>query len=85
VDLLALARVRRVRSFGVDCGAAYSGEFHDLPTLLANSQPSFDLQFQGIARTIQRTEVDFAPLAPPSVRIAERPGDALPGEAWRLR
>jgi hypothetical protein len=56
--------VRRVRSLGIDGGARYSADFEDLArhTLLANGQPGFDLQFQGIARTILRTGVDFAPL-----------------------
>jgi hypothetical protein len=68
VSLLALAGVRRVRSLGVDGGAVYSREFDDLAerTLLANGHPAFDLQFQGIARTIQSTGVDFAPLDQPS-------------------
>lgn len=68
VGLLALAGVRRVRSLGVDGGAGYSTDFEDLArrTLLANGHPGFDLQFQGIARTIMRTGVDFAPLDQPS-------------------
>jgi hypothetical protein len=83
LGLLALGGVRRVRSLGVDGGEAYSGEFADLhgSTLLANGQPSFDLQFQGIARTILRTGVDFAPLTVPSpilVRRSDDPAAALP-------
>jgi hypothetical protein len=72
VSLLALAGVRRVRSLGVDGGAVYSSEFDDLAdrTLLANGHPAFDLQFQGIARTIQTTGVDFAPLDQPSPILA---------------
>jgi hypothetical protein len=72
VSLLALAGVRRVRSLGVDGGVVYSSEFDDLAdrTLLANGHPAFDLQFQGIARTIQATGVDFAPLDQPSPILA---------------
>jgi len=83
VSLLALAGVRRVRSLGVDGGAGYSADFEDLAdrTLLANGQPGFDLQFQGIARTILRTGVDFAPLDQPSpivVCVPAAPATALP-------
>jgi hypothetical protein len=83
VSLLALAGVRCARSLGVDGGAAYSGEFADLRgrTLLSNGRPAFDLQFQGIARTIQRTGLDFAPLDMPSpivVRLSDDPANALP-------
>jgi hypothetical protein len=71
VNLLGLAGVRQVRSLGVDGGAGYSADFEDLArrTLLANGQPGFDLQFQGIARTIQRTGLDFAPLDQPAPMV----------------
>jgi hypothetical protein len=64
LNLLSAAGVRKVRSLGVDGGAAYSGEFSDLKdkTLLANTRESFDLQFQEIARCIMTTGVDYAPL-----------------------
>jgi hypothetical protein len=83
VDLLALAGVPRVRSLGVDGGATYSADFEDLTgrTLLANGQPGFDLQFRGIARTLFRTGLDFAPLdqpAPLVVAISTTPATALP-------
>jgi len=75
LDLLALSGVRVVRSLGVDGGTTYSAAFQDLnrKSLLANSRKSFDIQFQEIARTIQRTGVDFAPLdieAPIRVYVA---------------
>jgi hypothetical protein len=84
VGLLALAGVTCVRSLGVDGGAGYSTAFEDLNgrTLLANGQPGFDLQFQGIARTILRTGLDFAPLDQPSpieVRIVSGEASGLPG------
>jgi hypothetical protein len=83
VSLLALAGARRIRSLGVDGGAGYSADFQDLEgrTLLANGQPGFDLQFQGIARTILQTGVDFAPLDHPSpvvVCIHSPESSALP-------
>ena len=85
VSLLALAGVRQVRSLGIDGGATYSADFDDLRrrTLLANGQPGFDLQFRGIARTILRTGVDFAPLdlpAPIALLIGSSKGSALPDQ-----
>ncbi len=64
LSLLALAGARHVRSLGVDGGATYSREFAQLQdkTLLSNGHKSFDTQFQGFARTIMQTGVDYAPL-----------------------
>jgi len=49
-------------------GNSYSSNFKDLEdkTLLANGQPSFDLQFEEIAKTLLRTNLDYAPLNMPS-------------------
>ncbi|MBA3319508.1 MAG: hypothetical protein H0T50_15655 [Gemmatimonadales bacterium] len=72
LNLLALAGVHRIRTLGVDGGTTYSNDFDDLKdkTLLANGRPSFDVQFQGFARTILETGVDVATLQAPSpVRI----------------
>jgi hypothetical protein len=68
LNLLAAAGVRRVRSLGIDGGSSYSPAFEDLrdKTLLANGRTSFDLQFEGFARTIARTGVDFSPLDRPA-------------------
>lgn len=62
--LLALAGARKVRSLGVDGGTAYGQSFDDLKdvTRLNNGHASYDLQFEGFARTIHRTGVDYAPL-----------------------
>jgi Glycosyl transferase family 8 len=64
LNLLALAGVAKVRSLGIDGGNAYGSTFDDLKdvTRLNNRQPSYDLQFQGFARTISSTGVDYAPL-----------------------
>jgi hypothetical protein len=64
LSLLALAGAKHVRSLGVDGGASYSREFSQLrdSTLLNNGHQSFDTQFQGFARTIMHTGIDFAPL-----------------------
>jgi hypothetical protein len=83
LNLLAVAGVRRVRTLGVDGGSDYSRDFDDLKekTLLANGRPSFDLQFEGFARTILDTGVDVAPLQVPSpirVYVAHTPAETLP-------
>jgi hypothetical protein len=83
LNLLALAGVRRVRTLGVDGGSTYSGAFEDLrnSTLLANGRPNFDFQFQGFARTIFQTGVDFAPLdlpSPPRVYLSRTSNELLP-------
>lgn len=68
LSLLALAKVPLVRSLGIDGGAQYSNSFNDLNemTRLNNGHTSYDLQFAGMARTIFKTGVDFAPLDMPS-------------------
>jgi len=64
LNLLVAAGAREVRTLGIDGGAAYSPRFDDLRgrTLLSNGLPSFDVQFQAIARTLRRSRVLFAPL-----------------------
>jgi hypothetical protein len=63
LNLLATIGARTVRSLGVDGGISYSSAFTDLDdkTRLANGHSSFDKQFAGIARTILRTGIDYAP------------------------
>jgi hypothetical protein len=82
LSLLALAGARHVRSLGVDGGASYSGEFKDLQdkTLLSNGHQSFDKQFQGFARTIMQTGVDYAPLgieSPIKIFVGSTPAQML--------
>ena len=82
LSLLALAGARRVRTLGVDGGTEYSGQFEDLTgkTLLANGRSSFDIQFEGFARTILDTGVDVAALQVPSpvrVYVAHTDAEAL--------
>jgi len=64
LNLLAQAGVRKIRSLGVDGGAAYSQDFGDLKnkTLLVNGRKSFDEQFEEIAKIIMTTGIDYAPL-----------------------
>lgn len=72
LQLLALAGVRTARSIGVDGGTQYGTAFDDLAnvTRLNNGHPSYDLQFEGFARTIYTTGIDYAPLTTESpVRV----------------
>lgn len=64
IAVLAEIGVKTIRSLGVDGGNQYADRFSDLneSTRLANGHPSFDKQFQGIAATIRRTGVFYAPL-----------------------
>jgi hypothetical protein len=82
LSLLAQAGASRVRSLGVDGGTAYSPAFDDLAgtTRLANAHTTFDLQFRGIACTILKTSVDYAPLTVPSpvkVFVGSEPAQVL--------
>lgn len=65
--LLALTGARQVRTLGVDGGRGYSPAFKDLEqtTLLANGQPSFDLQQAELQRIVREALIDFAPLVEP--------------------
>lgn len=67
LNILAHMGVRRVRSLGVDGGTTYSDSFRDLTgkTLLVNTQPSFDRQFEGIKAIVDRTGIDYEPLVEP--------------------
>ncbi|MFN2565741.1 MAG: hypothetical protein ABR499_12155 [Gemmatimonadaceae bacterium] len=82
LSLLALAGAREVRSLGVDGGSSYSREFGDLrdKTLLNNGHKSFDTQFQGFARTIMQTGIDYAPLgieSPIRIFVGSTPAQML--------
>jgi Glycosyl transferase family 8 len=85
INLLAAAGVSKIRSLGIDGGATYSQEFADLnaKTLLANQQPSFDLQNREIAKTIAAFNLDYAPLpidAPIRVFVGCTPSEMLPAK-----
>jgi hypothetical protein len=64
LNVLGEMGARRVRSLGIDGGKSYARTFADLEsrTLLANSQPTFDVQFPEIARILFRRGLDYAPL-----------------------
>lgn len=68
LSLLALAGVKTIRTLGVDGGNQYAERFDDLSevTRLSNGHLSFDLQFQGMAKTIHQSGLDFAPLGVPA-------------------
>jgi Glycosyl transferase family 8 len=83
LNLLTTAEVKQVRSLGIDGGVDYSQDFADLKgkTLLANSRTSFNKQFEEIAKTILRTQVDYAPLdveSPVRVYVAATEAEMLP-------
>lgn len=67
LQLLARLGARTVRSLGVDGGSNYSAAFADVQqaTLLANRQPSFDLQFGELQRIVAECDLDYEPLVPP--------------------
>lgn len=64
VSILALLGVKVVRTLGVDGGRSYSATFQDLAerTLLASGAASYDLQFEGIRRTVEQHGMDFGSL-----------------------
>ena len=71
LQLIARLGGKTVRTLGIDGGRSYSGAFQDLNrnTLLANGQPSFDLQFREIASIVREHRLDCTSLIPP-MRIA---------------
>jgi hypothetical protein len=93
LELLAVVGAREVRSLGVDGGTAYARSFDDLSarTRLANGQPSFDLQFEQLARVLRRRPgLVFGPLGvevPARIFIGADPAQRLPARVleWSLR
>ena len=67
LNIVAALGATRVRSLGLDGGRGYSAAFKDLEgkTMLANSQPSFDLQFTEFERIVEAHGIDYAPLVDP--------------------
>lgn len=61
VHLLALAGVKKIRTIGVDGGDKYAGEFKDLKPFTGGHK-SFDIQWEGINRTVKKFGIDFAKL-----------------------
>jgi hypothetical protein len=70
VNILAVLGVKVIRTLGVDGGRSYSATFRDLSgkTLLSTGATSYDLQFAGIRRTVEKYGIDFGPLVEP-IRI----------------
>ncbi len=67
LGILGRMGVKTVRSLGIDGGKNYSYSFDDLKkrTLLANGQPSFNLQFDRLREIAQKFQIDYAPLFRP--------------------
>ncbi len=62
VNLLAMLGARQIHSLGVDGGIDYSAGF-DTKSRLLNGQPSYDLQWDGIASMVRRHGIEYIPLA----------------------
>jgi Glycosyl transferase family 8 len=83
VELLAQAGYRTIRTLGIDGGSQYAQDFDKLAAanLFANGRTTFDLQFEGITRTIMQHGIDFAPAdieAPIRVLVGAEPEQDLP-------
>jgi hypothetical protein len=85
LGILGRMGVKKVFTLGIDGGTAYSQSFADLAkeTLLANGQPSFDLQFGRLCELAQQLNLELMPLAPAvsspsSARAQTDPVKALP-------
>lgn len=61
VNLLAVLGVRSIRTLGIDGGTAYSAQFNE-KTRLVNRHSNFDVQWTGIAATVRKHEINYAPL-----------------------
>jgi hypothetical protein len=71
LGILARMGVKKIRSLGIDGGKNYSKNFEDLKdTLLVNSQPNFDLQFEQLEAIAQQFDIDYAPLFQPALAPA---------------
>lgn len=63
LGILGRMGAKTVCSLGIDGGKNYSATFTDLKeTLLVNSQPSFDLQFDELKAIAKQYNIDYAPL-----------------------
>lgn len=67
VAMLGTVGVHKIRTLGIDGGRSYGNAFAELQqsTLLANGHSDFDCQQAGIDASVQRFEIDFAPLIEP--------------------
>jgi hypothetical protein len=67
LQLVARLGARTVRSLGIDGGRSYGSAFADVAqqTLLANGQPSFDLQFRELDRIAREHGLDWSSLIEP--------------------
>jgi hypothetical protein len=80
LGILAKLGVKTIRSLGIDGGTTYSSNFNDVSksTLLANHQPSFDLQFARFAEICKRHNLDYMPLSKPSEILNATDSIAVP-------
>lgn len=64
LSILGLIGAKEVYSLGIDGGRRYSARF-STSTLLANRQPSFDVQFQELERITKEFGMEYRPLVEP--------------------
>jgi hypothetical protein len=62
VRLLAMARVKKIRTLGVDGGKAYAQSFKDMKPL-SGGHNTFDIQAAPIQKTVLDFGLDYGPLA----------------------
>ncbi len=73
LGILGRMGAKTVRSLGVDGGKNYSKTFEDLKdTLLLNTQPSFDLQFDELELIAKQFDIDYQPLFQATRDLADR-------------
>ena len=62
-NLLGAMGGRRVRTLGVDGGAAYGASFRDMEdrTRLANGMTTYDYQFKDMMRTVHKYRMHYSP------------------------
>lgn len=62
-NLLAMLGAKKIRTLGIDGGQQYAAQFADLQKKkLNNGWPDFNVQNDGIARAIQKYDLDYGPL-----------------------
>lgn len=79
VNLCGLWGAKEIRTVGVDGGSSQSTSFSDLPNL--NKERGYDLQWQGIRKSISRFNLNYAPLgveSPIRIFVGAGPSQLIP-------
>jgi hypothetical protein len=74
LGILGRMGVRKIHTLGIDGGTKYSKSFEDLAssTLLTSGQPTFDLQFEQLAKIARQFNFEIEPLVEPEKIAAEK-------------